>query len=56
MKQWIKFGMMILLAGISLPGHTQTGAIRINQLGYYPDDKKIALVVNSTATTFEVVN
>lgn len=34
----------------------QTGAIRINQLGYYPDANKIALVVFTNATTFEVVN
>lgn len=34
----------------------QTGAIRINQLGYYPDANKIAVVVFTNATTFEVIN
>lgn len=34
----------------------QTGAIRINQLGYYPDANKVALVVFTNATTFEVIN
>lgn len=34
----------------------QTGAIRINQLGYYPEANKIALVVFTDATTFEVIN
>lgn len=35
---------------------SQTGAIRINQLGYYPTANKIAIVVFPRASTFEVVN
>lgn len=35
---------------------SQTGAIRLNQLGYYPDANKFAVVVNARATQFEIVN
>jgi endoglucanase len=34
----------------------QSGAIHINQLGYYPDANKIALVVFAGANTFDIVN
>jgi endoglucanase len=36
--------------------YSQTGAIRINQLGYYPGAGKIGFAVFTNASTFEVVN
>ena len=36
--------------------YSQTGAIRINQLGYYTDANKFAAVVFTDADSFEVVN
>lgn len=53
------FTKPVLLAGLiclSALGYTQSGAIRINQLGYYPDANKIAVVAFPRATTFEVVS
>lgn len=34
----------------------QSGAIRINQVGYYPEANKIAVVNFTNATTFEIIN
>ena len=48
--------IVIALSGISMLASSQTGAIRINQLGYYPDANKIAIVAFTNASTFEVVN
>lgn len=45
-----------MLVSCSLLSFSQTGAIRINQLGYYPTANKIAIVVFPKATTFEIVN
>ncbi len=47
---------MITLLGVSLLSYTQSASIRINQLGYYPAANKIALVANTNATSFEIVN
>ena len=44
------------LLGFSLFTFSQTGAIRINQVGYYPDAPKFGTVVYTDATTFEVFN
>ncbi len=49
--------LLVLLAAANLPeSFAQTGAIRINQLGYYPSANKVALVVFPSATTFEVIS
>lgn len=56
MKPIIKSLLLLLLASLSLLTYSQTGAIRINQLGYYPAANKIAIVVFPKANTFEVVN
>jgi len=56
MKHFTKTALLALLLTWSFLAHSQTGAIRINQVGYYPDANKIALVVFSKASTFEVVN
>ncbi len=56
MKHISKSLLFILLFGWVLSAHSQTGAIRINQLGYYPDANKIAVVVFTKASTFEVIN
>lgn len=47
------FSFLLMLSTILT---AQTGAIRINQVGYYPDANKIALVVFTNATNFEVIN
>ncbi len=56
MKNLIKIFSVLLLLGCAVLVQAQTGAIRINQLGYYPDANKIAVVVFTNATTFEVIN
>ena len=48
--------MLVILTGLPLLTYSQAGAIRINQLGYYPDANKIAVVVFTDADSFEVVN
>ncbi len=45
-----------MVAAFTILTNAQTGAIRINQLGYYPAANKFAIVANSNATTFELVN
>ena len=52
-------GRLILFILFLISPHlsnAQTGAIRINQLGYYPNANKIAVVVYTRASTFEVIN
>ena len=56
MKHITKSLLLTLLLGWSLISYSQTGAIRINQLGYYPTANKVAVVVFTKASTFEVVN
>ncbi|HSO85697.1 MAG TPA: glycoside hydrolase family 9 protein [Draconibacterium sp.] len=56
MNNIAKYFIVALLLGYSLFVQAQTGAIRINQVGYYPDANKIAVVVFTNATNFEVVN
>ncbi len=56
MKQYVKSFLLVLAFGIVMNAQAQTGAIRINQVGYYPDANKIALVVYTDASTFEIVN
>ena len=54
-----RFKKLVLFSSLfCLPflGYPQTGSIRINQLGYYPAANKIAVVVFTKASTFEVVN
>ena len=46
--------MLILI--LAQHASSQTGAIRINQVGYYPTANKIAIVVYTKASTFEVVS
>lgn len=56
MKFISKLLLIALLFSCSVICYAQTGAIRINQLGYYPAANKIAIVVYTRATTFEVIN
>ncbi len=56
MNNFSKLFILNILLIFSSVVTAQTGAIRINQLGYYPDANKIALVVFTNATTFEVIN
>lgn len=56
MNKFSKLFILGILFIFSSVVTAQTGAIRINQLGYYPDANKIALVVFTNATTFEVIN
>lgn len=48
--------LFILLFTWSFVSYSQTGAIRINQVGYYPMANKVAVVVYTKASTFEVIN
>lgn len=56
MKYFTKSFLLTILFSWSFIAYSQTGAIRINQLGYYPSANKIAVVVFTKASTFEVVN
>jgi len=56
MKQILNAVIFTFFLGLALTSNAQTGAIRINQLGYYPESNKIAVVVFTKASTFEVVN
>ncbi|MGE0019249.1 MAG: glycoside hydrolase family 9 protein [Draconibacterium sp.] len=56
MDNFSKLFILSILLIFSSVVTAQTGAIRINQLGYYPDANKVALVVFTNATTFEVIN
>ena len=56
MKRLTKLTLFFLLFSWSLLALSQTGAIRINQVGYYPTANKIAVVVFTKASAFEVVN
>jgi len=56
MRSISKSVMLLLLLFFSLFAHSQTDAIRINQLGYYPSANKFALVVATKASSFEIVN
>lgn len=56
MKFYTKSVLFSLLFSWSILVYSQTGAIRINQVGYYPTANKIAIVVFTRASTFEVVN
>lgn len=42
-----------LTSGVAV---AQTGAIRINQLGYYPESNKIAVIANAPGSEFEVID
>jgi len=56
MKHLTKSILLVLLFSSSLTVFSQSGAIRINQVGYYPTANKIAVVVYTKASTFEVVS
>lgn len=56
MKYFSKSILFILLLILAQRASSQTGAIRINQVGYYPTANKIAIVVYTKASTFEVVS
>ncbi|HEY3372774.1 MAG TPA: glycoside hydrolase family 9 protein [Prolixibacteraceae bacterium] len=56
MKFTTIFFLFTILFSWSMIAYPQTGAIRINQLGYYPTANKIAVVVFTKASTFEVIN
>lgn len=56
MKNIRKLLLYLLFWGCILPAQSQTGAIRINQLGYYPESNKMAIVVFPGAASFEVVD
>lgn len=53
----IKFIVIfILFLGIYTGSFAQSGSIRINQLGYYPNANKIAVVSFCNAGSFEILN
>ncbi|MCB9013325.1 MAG: glycoside hydrolase family 9 protein [Bacteroidales bacterium] len=51
-----KLSVLCLLSSIYISSYSQTGSIRINQLGYYPDATKIAVVIFCDSTKFEIIN
>lgn len=56
MKLSIKYCLTVSLICWSLYCFSQTGAIHINQVGYYPTANKIAVIAFTKATSFEVIN
>jgi endoglucanase len=54
MNQMIKIFLLLLF--LPLFTFAQTGAIHINQLGYYPEANKVAVVAYANASTFKVIN
>jgi len=56
MKKTIRSFFLVTLSGLPIIMYSQAGDIRINQLGYYPDANKIAVVIFIDADSFEVVN
>ena len=56
MSRFKRSALLALFSVCPFLVYPQAGAIRINQLGYYPTANKIAIVVFTKATTFEVVN
>jgi endoglucanase len=55
MKKIIVQFLLLFLQVFSFILQGQTMNIRINQIGYYPNATKIAIVVWSNATDFEVL-
>jgi len=56
MRQLTKSILSVLLFSFSLVVFSQSGAIRINQVGYYPTGNKVAIVAFTNASIFEVVS
>ncbi len=56
MYKSVKFLIAGVLLILPLLNYAQTGAIRINQVGYYPTANKIAFVTFAKAGTFEIVD
>ncbi|MFN8207257.1 MAG: glycoside hydrolase family 9 protein [Bacteroidales bacterium] len=56
MKRHIRSLIIICAMAHSVFTFAQSNSIRLNQLGYYPDANKYAVVVFTPATTFEVIN
>jgi len=56
MNPFKNFLTITVLSSIFISGFSQTGAIRLNQVGYYPESNKIALAVFTGENTFEVIN
>lgn len=56
MKSIFRVSVFVVLVLVAVFAKAQTGAIRINQLGYYPTANKMAVVVFTNASTFEVVD
>jgi len=48
--------LFFLISGFVQNAYTQAGAIRINQVGYYPDANKIAVISFCKASAFEIIN
>lgn len=48
--------LFTIIAAVPGTGFGQTANIRVNQLGYYPDGAKIALVVDAEADSFEIIS
>ena len=56
MKSIKSLVILVLCFGIYQESSAQAGSIRINQLGYYPDANKIAVVSFCNSSSFEIIN
>jgi len=56
MKRFSGSMMVSLISGCFSMVYSQTGSIRINQLGYYPEATKIGYVVFAREDSFKVVD
>jgi len=56
MKIFVKFCLVLVFSLSIVFVNAQTAAIRINQLGYYPNANKVAVVSFAKGSTFELVD
>jgi hypothetical protein len=50
-RNFLKVSLTVLI-----PLFSSTGDIHLNQIGYYPDDKKIAIAVGAQSDSFSIVD
>jgi endoglucanase len=53
---WIQRSVLMICFTAFLNVNSTFGVIHLNQIGYYPDDKKLAIVVGTVSDSFSVVS
>ena len=54
-KSWIII-LLCLFARLTLSAQDPSGFIRMNQLGFYPDAPKIAIIAEDVNGSFNIIN